>query len=167
MDCKRSVTQSVLSLKVTFHVKHENHHSSDKILMKMDKNVMKTKVLGMLKTRMTPFQIMTTLRSDRHAKALYSDVYNLWSELFSNIYKRENDPHASAIKYIQECDTMQTIYVQNNPFGLGILTEIGLELTDKYSIKELFIDSTFKTNSEKLEMFAFIAPFLGSGFPNG
>lgn len=69
-------------------------------------------------------------------------------------FKRHKDPFLSTELYIESSDGLDLICYQIAPFGVGMVAKLGQELCDKRHIGEDFIDSTFNTNQQKLEMFA-------------
>ena len=38
-------------------------------------------------------------------------------------------------------------------------------MVTKYTIKDLFVDSTYKTNGQAMEVFTVLGKILGTGFP--
>ena len=71
----------------------------------------------------------------------------------------------SARNYLSQSQSFQEIYHRERPFALGFLCTRARNLCEELNIQEAFIDSTFKTNSSKLELFAVLGSFLGAGFP--
>ena len=57
------------------------------------------------------------------------------------------------------------IFQESHPFALGFITSLGVTSCEHVDVKELFIDSTFKTNRQKIELFAVLGTVLGTGFP--
>ena len=49
--------------------------------------------------------------------------------------------------------------------AIGFVTKLGKELLNNYRFAEVFIDSTFKTNSSKIELFTILVSVFGVGFP--
>lgn len=74
--------------------------------------------------------------------------HNLWSQLLKNDYKRHEDQFLSAKLYMESSEELHLICLQIAPFGL---------------LREIFIDSTFRTNSAKLDLFAVIGSCMGTG----
>lgn len=77
----------------------------------------------------------------------------------------DNDLLVSVGKYVENSTEFTTIFSHVKPYALGFLTKLGMELCEKYTIKELFIDSTYKTNREKVELYSVMASVMGLGFP--
>lgn len=66
-------------------------------------------------------------------------------------FKRHENPQTSAMVYIDECDSLCEIGHQTNPFGLCFTAFITQEIVSKWRLDELLIDSTYKTNNQKLK----------------
>ena len=67
--------------------------------------------------------------------------------------------------YLDECETMHQIGLQSNPFGLAFHKNICNQILNEWRVKEILIDSTYKTNKQKSELFTVIASCMGAGFP--
>lgn len=92
-------------------------------------------------------------------------VYYQWRKVITKLYQRHKDPLESMINLLQSCKNMAECFRGNHPFCLGVITGLGEELIARHGCEEVFIDSTYRTNSEKLEIFSIMTSFAGTGFP--
>ena len=59
------------------------------------------------------------------------------------------NPVISAPFFVKKNPNVRLIHSQQSPIGFGFITKFGLEMINKFTVKEFFVDSTYKTNSEK------------------
>ena len=69
------------------------------------------------------------------------------------------------LEYVRASSDVTLISHQSAPFHIGFLPNLTFEICEKFNVQETFIDSTFKTNAEKFELFAVIGKVVGTGFP--
>ena len=80
-------------------------------------------------------------------------------------YKRDDDVKTSGRLLLRESSEMEEILYSETPYAIGFVCAHGVDLCEKVRGDEAFIDSTYKTNSSKPELFAVLGSFLGKGFP--
>lgn len=80
-------------------------------------------------------------------------------------FRRSEDPLILSRLYISSSENLQEIFYSETPFALGFMTRLGLSFLSRHECAEMFIDSTYKTNSLKLELFSVITTVFGTGFP--
>lgn len=163
-NCGGYVSYTRSANRMSVRIKHESHHEKAVEQFKLDED-QRAKVMDLAASGMSPFQILSHVRFSTENGVLYHSVYNLWSSVMVGKFKRHNDPHQSAIIYIEECDSLHILGVQSNPFGLAFSTEIANHIMQSWKVTEILIDSTFKTNKQKLELFTVIGSCMGAGFP--
>lgn len=144
-------------------MKHDIHHIQH-TAKPIDENI-KQKIDELCETGLSPFQILSNVRCNFDNPIIYQDVYNRWMSVVTSRFKRTEEPRRSAEMYISDCPTLHMLVKQGNPYGLGFYTEIGREILENWRVEEVLIDSTFKTNKEKLELFSLIGSCMGTGFP--
>ena len=114
---------------------------------------------------LSPFQIASDLNKEETQQFTWSQVYYRWCLEMEKLYKTSPDIEVSARNYLRSSQSFEEIYHRERPFALGFLCTRARNLCEELNIREAFIDSTFKTNSSKLELFAVLGSFLGTGFP--
>ena len=82
-----------------------------------------------------------------------------------HLYKTAPDVHDSAREFLSNSRRFTEIYHSQEPFALGFLSNHAKTICNQFCVQEAYIDSTFKTNSSKHELFAILGSFLGTGFP--
>lgn len=74
------------------------------------------------------------------------------------------DPMISSRLFIENSTELHLLSYQVMPLVTGTYTELGKHIVENWTVKEVFIDSTFKTNRQRLELFAVIETVLCTGF---
>lgn len=116
---------------------------------------------------MAPFKIIAQLRLECIGHALsHDELYNSWNVLFMARFKCDLDPMISSLKYLEEAKHWKKSYHQHSPFRIAFMTNIGLKVLKLNMADELLIDSTYKANKQKLELFALMRLCFWTGFPN-
>lgn len=113
---------------------------------------------------MSPFQVFSNLQTESTHTLLYKNIYNAWKPVMMTKFKRHEDPRESSFLYINECSSLTVINFHSGPYGLSFYTIVGDTIMKSRRVEELLIDSTFKINKEKLELFTDIASFMGQDF---
>lgn len=150
--------------KLTVTVQHTAHHE----LLQSKVSLAETdlvRVKELFQSGLAPYQILSILREETGRRLTYSTVYNAWKSVCQTSFAKDADPLVSAVNLLRESDSLEEIMVLKKPFTFAFTTQIGREFVSKYRIEELFIDSTFKTNGQKLEVFCVIGSLHGTGFP--
>ena len=114
---------------------------------------------------LSPFQIVSDLNRQGKGQFSWSQVYYKWCTMMECHYKASSDVKLSARTFLRKSESFIEIFYNQEPFALGFLSNHARRVCDRARIEEAFIDSTFKTNSSKLELFAILGSFLGTGFP--
>lgn len=99
----------------------------------------------------------TTVHSDR--------VYYQWKKSVRSLFERHRDPRLSMLNLVSTCANPAAMFTAMNPFALGAAAKFSSEIIRRHGCGEVFIDSTYRTNSEKLKIFCVFTSFAGSGFP--
>lgn len=162
--CGGIVSFSFGCSKMRVKVRHEAHHGGPASSRTLSKETVQ-RIQALTQSGMSPFQILNTIRAEGVEVALYNDVYNVWLKSFSSRYKKHADPIQSSLLYMEASGELEQICVLEEPFAMGCVTKIGEHIVTNWRVEEVFIDSTFKTNKNKLELFALIASCMGVGFP--
>ena len=144
------------------HTHHEAIHS--KIFpTKQIKDTIKVKVdEGLL-----PYQIRQDVSTVTSVHPTYSQIYHVWNTYMSEKCEHDEDPFPSPLKYVQACDGLQLLCFSRGPYYIGVSHPIAKIISSQFNIQELLIDSTFKTNSECLELFVVGGKVVREGFPLG
>ena len=150
--------------KLSITVKHAVMHERCETKMALSVPAI-SRVSQLTESGLAPFQICTILRKEFATPFQYNNVYYCWLESIGSMFKRGKDSKLSADQFLIDSKEFQTIWEQKEPYGTGFLTNLGKQLSAKVPIREVFIDSTYKTNKEKLELFALIGSVMGTGFP--
>lgn len=114
---------------------------------------------------MTPSQISSQLRTTGHIEVLNNEVYYNWIILLADRLRMHHDPRVSAHLYVQICDELELLYHHIVPYSLAFVTKLGNEIAELWKAFVILVDPSFKTNNEKLELYAVIATGMGNGFP--
>lgn len=77
------------------------------------------------------------------------------------------DPHISSALYANQAKNLRIVMEQTSPFAVGVTTTIGDKVCSFFKCTEAFIDSTYKTNRRKLELFTVIVCVFAVGIPVG
>ena len=83
------------------------------------------------------------------------------------MFKRSEDIRKSALALLDESKEFSTVCRGEEPFYIGFTCNFSSSICKNVNVVEAHIDSTYKTNSSKFELFAVLGSFLGSGFPIG
>ena len=105
------------------------------------------------------------MQNDGEHHALYDDIYRIWNYQMSSKFKKDCNPRVSTLNYLEESTDLNIICQQVDQWAVGFSTKLGEELSIKFNISDVLIDSTFKTNNESLELFVLIGFVVGVGFP--
>lgn len=100
------------------------HHIEESRVTVISEND-KTEMSRACETRLSPFQILSQVRSTAKNPVLYQDVCNIWVKVMSTKFRRHDDPCESAFIYINESETLHNMCIQNSPFGIGFYTNDG------------------------------------------
>lgn len=68
----------------------------------------------------------------------------------STPFKNHDNLYKYALLYLNSCLSFEQTCHQKEPFGLGFVTKLGDEIVRNFSVEEVFIDSTMKTNKSRL-----------------
>lgn len=147
-------------------IKHDVHHRREAPTQSLTNGV-KEIISEMALNGMSPFQILAQIRKKSQNPVIYQDVYNAWASIMSSKFKRHEDPRKSVQMYLHECNTLEEIGVQSDPFGIVFSTKVGEKIVNSWRVEEVLIDSTYKTNKQQLELFVLIGSCMGAGFPLG
>lgn len=162
--CGGYVSQSITLNRWIIRIKHEDHHT-EHVGHAPISDAMKDKIYSLATAGLSPFQILSNIRTEAKNLLLYQDIYNAWQSIMMTKFKRHEDPRESALLYITECPNLHVMHVQSSPYGLSFHTIVGNTIMKFWRVEELLIDSTFKTNKDRLELFTVIASCMGAGFP--
>ncbi|KAH8656329.1 hypothetical protein BGZ61DRAFT_500287 [Ilyonectria robusta] len=94
-----------------------------------------------------------------------SQVYYLWQQSNSSIWRRDQDPLASAqilLSEHQECTS--SLYFSENLRAIAFYVSDAIRILASRA-KELAIDATFGTNNMGMDLFAVLAEVDGTGVP--
>ena len=114
---------------------------------------------------LSPFQIVSDLNNQKKGQFTWSQVYYKWSSIMESRYKSSPDVKVSSQAFLAKSGRFSQVYYAESPFALGFISNHARAVCTKAWIQEAYIDSTFKTNSSKLDLFAILGSFLGTGFP--
>lgn len=114
---------------------------------------------------LAPFKIFEILRDRCKESISLYQVYYRWSLYMEKKCKRDPDPFVSGKKYLENAANLTECFYSCRPYALGFTTGIAKMVTHTHECGEAFIDSTYKTNSSKLELFTIIVTIFGTGFP--
>lgn len=114
---------------------------------------------------LSPFKIFGILRKKCKESISLYQVYYRWAMYMEKKCKRDPDPFISGKMYLESASNLSQCFFSCKPFALGFTTGISRMLTHTHECGEAFIDSTYKTNSSKLELFTIIVTIFGTGFP--
>lgn len=163
--CGGSVSFSFGRRTARIKLTHTYHHEVRTVISRGLSPNLKSRVNYLCATGLPPFQILAIVRAESDEVTRYSDVYNEWLNVISSRFKRDENPEKSALIYLDSSLHLTKIHTQVNPFGVSFATSIGEKVVSNWRVEEIFIDSTFKTNKSKLELFVIIASCMGAGFP--
>lgn len=165
-ECCGAITISILQNVIKLRIKHRYHHDSPLSSISLS-SISRDRINSLSEGGLTPFQILGVLRAESTETFIYNQVYNVWADAISCKFRLHQDPVKSLELYLQKEDSLSVIYQQEKPFGIGFITNIGMDIACNWRIEEILIDSTHKTNKQKLELFAIITSCMGAGFPLG
>ena len=143
---------------------HEYLHESIASFTQMTPAVNQTIQRG-AELGLSPFQIVAELNRGGRQHYTWGQVYYRWSLCMENMYKSCSDIKASARAFLGKSQQFKEILYTEEPFALGFLCIHARKICEEINVREAYIDSTFKTNSSKLELFGVLGSFLGTGFP--
>lgn len=78
---------------------------------------------------------------------------------------RNSDPYVSYRLYLEQSDNLEFPHESVEPRALGSLTSIRLHATNNHECREWLLDSTYRTNSSRVELSMIIVKIFGAGFP--
>ena len=116
----------------------------------------------------TPGEIYRNLQTSQPLgwqSATPSQVYYLWQQSNSSIWRRDQDPLASAqilLSEHQECTS--SLYFSENLRAIAFYVSDAIRILASRA-KELAIDATFGTNNMGMDLFAVLAEVDGTGVP--
>ena len=114
---------------------------------------------------LSPFQILADVNREESGYFTWGQVYYRWNLAMESMYRTSANVFDSARAFLANSERFKEIYYVQEPFALGFLCNHAHTVCEQVTVKEAFIDSTFKTNSSRMELFAVLGSFLGSGFP--
>lgn len=114
---------------------------------------------------LAPFQICELLRCKTNQPVSWNQVYYRWLLYMEKKCRRHANPFLSCKLLMQSSKNLKECYFNREPYALGFTTSIAKMVTENHECGEAFIDSTFKTNSSKLELFTIMVSVFGTGFP--
>lgn len=145
---------------------HKMNHESDRVRYKITPEL-SALIVSLAGQSQTPAQIIQKLRSENHLHVTWNDVHYRWKEAIKGQFMYDENPFISSVMYAKNAENFEIIFEQNAPYALGVVTSIGKQLTALFSCTEVFIDSTYKTNRSKIELFTVLVSVFGVGFPVG
>ena len=125
----------------------------------------KERVIALIEICCAPYQILDTVREENEEPYKYSDVWKAWKSHWDQQYKSDSNPVISATSFVKKSKKFDLILEKTDPHAFGFLVMSAVEMVTKYTIKELFVDSTYKTNGKAMEVFTVLGKILGTGFP--
>lgn len=149
--------------RLTIRLKHDVHHPT----ANGTKNFTTSEreyIIMLSQTGIAPYQTLSMMRSRFKGVFLYEDVYNTWSDSMSGSFKKHSDPFHFVNLYVSSCSEVIPIYHQEKPFALAFVTTLGKSIYKNWNFVKVFIESTFKTNCQKLELFAVMITCMCFGF---
>ena len=163
-DCHGSMSIKVSSGRMFVFLSRDYVHERLATSKKLSKPLLEEIERAALNGK-TPFDIVTELSKSSSEIFTRSQVYYRWNEAIQKRYKRSDDVKKSARELLRESSEFDEIFVQEEPFAIGFTCRFAAEVCENFDIAEAHIDSTYKTNSSKFELFGVLGSFLGSGFP--
>lgn len=89
----------------------------------------------------------------------------MWLQVLSSNFRKSSDLPLSAKENVSDCTKLFPLYFQVKPFWLGLFTDVGADIFyDIQWVEDMIIDSTFKTNQKKMELFCVMVSCFGTGF---
>ena len=167
---KSECCKGVLTIKIlaggfrTVCCMHDYVHESARSQRKLPQDVIEDIEHG-AENGFSPFQLATYLSKKTNIDLTWSQVYYRWGLKMESFYKRDQDVKKSARLLLRESAEMKEIIFSEKPYAIGFLCSHGADLCERIRVDEVFIDSTYKTNASKLELFAVLGSILGKGFP--
>lgn len=152
------------ALLLTVSIRHEFIHEAPVKRQVID-DAARHRIRSLFDIGCPPHQILSILRAERKVPYKYGDFWNAWNETCAASYKFAEDPCTSAILAAKNNTNMTLIHEHQNPDGFGFIVRPDQDFVLTYSVKELFVDSTYKTNGQEMEVFAVLGTILGTGFP--
>lgn len=161
-DRGREVSFLSIKTKQLIRLKHRSHHNTS--LRSELNSFERTRDEQCSEGGMLPFQIITVLRADTNEAVLYIEVYNMWLSVLERSFKWDTDPVNSAVRYLKQCKQAKIVLWQKDLIGYGFVTTIGKVICNKFRVDKALMDSTYKTNEQKLELFVTTLSKMGVGF---
>lgn len=114
--------------------------------------------------RNVPLPIVIVLLAETVDVLLYSDVYSVRISVLEQSFKQDPDPVFSAVKYLQESKMTKIAHLLTNHFGIAFVTTIGKVTSSTFGVDDVLIDSSYKSNVQKLELFVLMLSAMGVSF---
>lgn len=144
---------------------HAYVHERDRVRFQLSEN-QQDEITRLALMGIPPYQVCAALQDGNpETNVPWNRVYYRWTESIKSKFTRDLDPIQSLKLLARGTSKMRSIYNTDTPFALGMLTNLGERLVREQTCEELFIDSTYKTNSTKLELFTVLVSVVGTGFP--
>lgn len=113
-----------------------------------------TQIQGHARKGYAPFQIRAVFQN-KGDELPWSQIYNRWIEFTKEKFHRNRDPFLSCKLYVDSCKYMDLCFFFSFPRAIGFTTSISRSLSEQHECAEALIDSVWKTNSSKLELFLY------------
>ena len=152
--------QAVATIEVFHCISHEGIREFPMLTLKDTEEINILAGQGLL-----PFQIRQQLIKSNSINLTYNQVYCQWHKSVKKQYFQDVDLKISVLRLTNMEPSLTCICHNSSPFYVGFIPTNAAKWTGKFDIHEIFIDSTFKTNAEKLEVFAVIGKVVGFGIP--
>lgn len=162
-ECGGGISFSYKANRYSVSLVHCMHHVND-LKNPLDAECIQ-KIQKLCNNGFSPFQILNLVHQEGHFLALYDDVYRVWKSMMVSHFKKNENPRTSSLHYLEQSKELHLIHFQERPWGIAFSTDLGDDISGRFRLEELFIDSTHKTNNEGLELFVIIGFVLGVGFP--
>lgn len=163
--CNGSIIFSYKLQNFYIKLRHDEHHGVERENIELSDET-KARIFNFCDSGLSPFQIASLLRAENEGLLIsYDQIYNTWTTHFMTRFKRDSDPLKSCVMYLEEAKHLKKIYRQSEPFGVAFVTNIGLKIVEVNRVEEILIDSTYKTNKQRLELFVVMGLCFGDGFP--
>ena len=80
-------------------------------------------------------------------------------------FRKSSDPKQSALSLLEECSELRVLWKsgEGESFRVAFASRFAEKIVGESDVGELFIDSTCKTNSSRMELFGVVGSFLGRG----
>lgn len=104
-------------------------------------------------TALGPFQIVTCLHEKEAELIHYADVYNHQLSCNLHRFQKSTDPLLSTKLYAENSAKIRFLHFQALSFVVEVYTKVGFDVLDESRVEEMYVDSRFKINQNKLELF--------------